>query len=169
MSSDKFDLEHLVVKQITEDVDLSGFDCSRDDTLGLNEFIHKEAIKYQNDCMGSTYMFYYQDFLVGYVTIAMYAIEVKETRLRIVTNEKRYPALLLGRLGVHNDYRDRNIGRSICTWTIGFAKDFSKKLGCRFVVLLTSQSTVGFYLKCGFEICPKYEKKQKVLMYFQIA
>jgi len=169
MSSTKFDLQQLNVRQLEEQTDISGFDCSKEDVLGLNEFIHKEAKQYQKNCMGSTYLFHFQSVFVGYVTVAMYAIEVKETRLRIVTNEKRYPALLLGRLGVHNDYRKRNIGRSICLWTIGLATEFSKKVGCRFVIVLTSPEIISFYEKCGFVICPKYEKKKKVLMYFQIS
>jgi len=111
-----------------------------DDTLGLNEFIHKEAMQYQKESRGITYLFYINDVAIGYVTVAMHAIEVKETRLGIVTRKKHYPALLLGRLGVHNDYRGRNVGYSICLWTIGLAKELSKKIGCRFVVLLTEQA-----------------------------
>jgi predicted N-acetyltransferase YhbS len=138
MSSDKLDLQEIIVKILSEQTEVSHFDCSKDDVLGINEFIHKEAVQYQRDSMGITYVFYYQNAIVGYVTVAMYTIEVKETKLRIVTSEKRYPALLLGRLGVHNEYRGRNIGHSICLWTIGLAKELSKKVGCRFVVLLTA-------------------------------
>lgn len=114
MSSTKLGLQQLNIKQLEEQTDISSFDCSKEDTLGSHEFIHKEAKQYQKECMGSTYLFHLEDVFVGYVTVAMHAIEVKETRLRIVTNMKSYPALLLGRLGVHNDYRMRNIGRSIC-------------------------------------------------------
>jgi hypothetical protein len=169
MSSSKVDLDQLIVRSLDEQADVSQFDCGLDDVLGIDEFIHKEAMQYQNDSMGITYLFYHQNVLVGYVTVAMYAIEVKETRLRMVTSEKRYPALLLGRLGVHNGYRHRHVGLSICLWTIGLAKELSRKIGCRFVVLLTSPTKVGFYQKCGFEICPKYEKKKKVLMNLRIS
>lgn len=169
MSSNDIDLQQLTVKTLDNDTNLLCFDCSLDDTLGLNEFIHKEAVQYQKESRGITYLFYINDVAIGYVTVAMHAIEVKETRLGIVTREKHYPALLLGRLGVHNDYRGRNVGYAICLWTIGLAKELSKKIGCRFVVLLTEQSKIGFYKKCGFEMCPKYEKKTKVLMYIQIV
>jgi GNAT superfamily N-acetyltransferase len=169
MSTDKFDLQKLTVKSLNKEMDLSCFDCSQDDDLDLNGFIHNEALQYQQDGMGTTYTFHYQNDFVGYVTVAMHAIEVKETRLHIVTNQKHYPALLLGRLGVHNNYRNRGVGHSMCLWTIGYAKKLSKEVGCRFVVLLTTPSKVEFYRKCGFEVCPKYERKQKVLMYFQIS
>lgn len=169
LDNEDINLEELTAKTLNENIDLGCFDCSVDDPLELNEFIHKEALQYQKESMGITYLFYYNDLIVGYVTIAMGAIEVKETRLPRRSREKDYPALLLGRLGVHNDYRHRNIGRSICSWTIGLANEFSKKLGCKFVVLLTAQNKVSFYTKCGFEKCPKYDNKQKVLMYFQIC
>jgi predicted N-acetyltransferase YhbS len=79
------------------------------------------------------------------------------------------PALLLGRLGVHNDFRDRNVGSALCRWTIGLGNELSKRVGSKSVVLLTVQAKVEFYKKCGFEICPKYERKQKVLMYLQLS
>jgi predicted N-acetyltransferase YhbS len=136
---------------------------------GLNEFIHTEALEYQQDCMGSTYVFFHQDVPMGFATIAMYAIEVKETKLGRVTSEKRYPALLLGRLGVDNNYRKRHVGLCMVQWTVARAQVMAKEIGCRFVVVLTRQSKVGFYKECGFEVCPNYDNKKKVLMNFQIA
>ena len=170
MPTPDVDLRQLTVRKLDEGVELSDFDCSLDDDLGLNEFIHEEAMQYQNESLGVTHLFYHQDCLVGYVTVAMGSIGVRETRLYLpfFGPKRRYPALLLGRLGVDNRYRNRNIGHCICLWSIGLAKELSKKVGCRFVVLMTNQSKVGFYLKSGFEICPKYEKKQKVLVYFRI-
>jgi GNAT superfamily N-acetyltransferase len=166
----KFSLEQFDIKPFSSQLDLSDFNCDfEEEDLGLNEFIHKEAMDYQHDCMGSTYIFFNQNIPMGFVTIAMYAIEVKETKLRMVTSEKRYPALLLGRLGVDNNYRNRHVGRCIVQWTVAHAKALAKEVGCRFVVVLTRQSKVVFYERCGFEVCPKYDNKKKVLMNFQIA
>lgn len=169
MPNGDISLAQLSVRLLSEGINLQDFDCSHDDPLGVNEFIHKEALQYQNELRGMTYVFCYDGVSVGYVTVAMHAIEVKETKLRIVTREKHYPALLLGRLGVHNDFRNRNVGSALCRWTIGLGNELSKRVGCKFVVLLTAQLKVKFYEKCGFEICPKYGKKQKVLMYFQLS
>jgi GNAT superfamily N-acetyltransferase len=161
-ASPKFSLQQFEIKPIVSKSELSSFDCSLgEEDLGLNEFIHNEALEYQQDCMGATYVFFNQHIPVGFVTIAMYAIEVKETKLRIVTNEKRYPALLLGRLGVDNNFRDRHAGRCIIQWTVAHAQELAKEIGCRFVVVLTRPSKVDFYEKCGFEVCPKYDKKKR--------
>ena len=166
----KFSLEQFEIKPFSSQLDLSNFDCSfEEEDLGLNEFIHTEALEYQQDNMCSTYVFFHQNIPVGFVTIAMYAIEVKETKLLRVTSEKRYPALLLGRLGVANNYRKRHVGLCMVQWTVARAQVMAKEIGCRFVVVLTRQSKINFYKNCGFEVCPKYDKKQKVLMNFQIA
>lgn len=169
MHTTKVDLDQLTVRKLNERVNLSDFNCSIDDELGLNEFIHEEAMDYQRESLGVTHLFYYKDRLVGYATVAMGSIMVRYTRLSLpfFGVKKRYPALLLGRLGVDNSYRNRHIGMCICLWAIGLARELSKMIGCRFVVLMTDQSRIDFYQKCGFDVCPKFEKKMKVLMYFQ--
>ena len=101
MSSQKFIVADFSVKKLDEQTDLSGFDCSADDDLGLNEFIHKEALGYQKESMGVTHLFYVGDKVAGYITVAMGSISVKKTKLRLgFFGEKvRYPAVLLGRVG----------------------------------------------------------------------
>jgi|GEM_PF-5216639 len=50
-SADSSNRLDFVVKRLSKKSDLSDFDCSRNDELGLNEFIHKEASKYQQEGM----------------------------------------------------------------------------------------------------------------------
>jgi len=59
------------------------FDCSLGDELGLNEFIHKEALQFQNENMGITYLFFFYDVIVGFATLSMSQIEIKETKIRL--------------------------------------------------------------------------------------
>jgi predicted GNAT family N-acyltransferase len=121
--------------------------------------------------MGITHLFYVDNELAGYVTLAMSSISIKQTRLRLGFFDKkvRYPALLLGRVGVSNNFRKRNVGRCMCLWSIGLAKKLSTDVGCRFVVLLTqSEHRVTFYKKCGFEVCELDSKKKEKMMYFQL-
>ena len=150
--------------------DLSSFDCSKDDTMGLNEFIHEEALQYQKEKLGITYLFFHENNVVGFVTLAMSQIEVKETppRLPFPVTIKYYPALKIGRLAVDNKYREKNVGTNICLWSLYFAEDLSKGIGCRFVVVLTQGKTINFYEKCDFEIVPKYKNKPKVFLFLKI-
>ena len=172
MSSNKFAISDFSVKKLDAKTDLSGFDCGNNDDLGLDEFIHKEALDYQKESMGVTYLFYINDKIAGYVTVAMGSIGVKMTKLRlgIYGDKIRYPAILLGRLAVHNGFRRRAVGKNMCAWCIGIAQKLCAEIGCRFVVLVTKgESRIKFYAECGFQECPVELKKEEMkMMYFQL-
>lgn len=160
----------LETKILERSDDLSTFDCSANDVMGLDEFIHSEALKYQEENLGVTHLFLYNEQIVGFATLVMGQIEVKLTRsiLPFPVTIKYFPALLIGRLAVDNNYRGRNVGKNICLWCLGLAKELSKKVGCRFVVVLTRDKAVEFYKKCSFKIVAKHEKKERKLMYLQV-
>lgn len=162
--------QELRFKILERSDDLSAFDCSKDDVMGLNEFIHSEAMQYQKENLGVTYLFLYNKQIVGFATVAMSQMEIKYAPhiLPFHVDIKYFPALVLGRLAVENEFRDRNVGAHICLWCLGLAKELSKKVGCRLVVVLTEAEVVDFYKKCSFKVVPKFEKKKKVLMYLQV-
>jgi len=160
----------LEVKVLEQSDDLSTFDCSTDDLMGLNDFIHSEAHQYQNEKLGVTYLFLHNGNIVGYATLSMSQIEIKEAPhiLPIHVTVKHYPALQIGRLAIDNNYRNRNVGTNICLWCLNIAQKLSGKVGCRLVIVLTKGKTVEFYKKIGFELFPKYERKVKKWMYLQV-
>jgi len=164
------DFHDLEVKVLEDSDDLSAFDCSKNDIMGLNEFIHSEAMQFQKENLGVTYLFLYNGQIVGFTTIAMSQIEMKLTPLILPfpVTMKYYPALKIGRLAVDNNYRDRDIGTNLCLWCLHSAKELSERIGCRFIVVLTKGRQVDFYKKCSFKIIPKYEKKKKVFLYLQM-
>jgi hypothetical protein len=86
--SNKFNLNDFSVKKLDEKVDLSEFDCSDNDDLGLDEFVHKEAWEYQNEGMGVTHLFYNDEKIAGYITVAMGSIGVKMTKMDIEIYDK---------------------------------------------------------------------------------
>jgi len=167
-SSDRIDFHELEIKILNELIDLSEFCCLEGDTMGLDEFIHKEALAYQEEKLGITHLFLYKDRLVGFATLAMTAIPIKEPRefLSFSVPFHHFPALLIGRLAVDNEFRKRNIGRNICLWVLGFAEDLAKQVGCRFITVLTESQVVEFYERCGFMAVDK--TKKKVIMFKQI-
>jgi len=162
--------EELTEKILEESDDLTTFDCSTDDPMKLDEFIHLEANQFQKEKLGVTHLFSYDDQLVGFATLAMSEIEIKEAPhlLSLKTTIKHYPALQIGRLAVRNDYRDRHVGRIICLRCLEIAKRFSKEAGCKLVLVFTEGKPVEFYKKCGFSVISKYEKKEKKWMYIQV-
>jgi len=55
--------------------------------------------------------------------------------------------MLIGQLGVDNNYRGIDIGSTMCGWCIGKAIEFSKVIGCRYVSVLTNEKVAEFYKK----------------------
>jgi len=162
--------EDLRYEILNEKHDLSSFDCSVEDEMGLNEFIHKEALQFQKENLGVTYLFYYSNIIVGFATIAMSQLEIKETKnlLSLKTNIKFFPALMIGRLGISKDYRHRNLGENICYWCVSQAKQLSEKIGCKLIIVMTNDEKSDFYKNCRFDLLPKCEKKEKKWMYLQV-
>jgi GNAT superfamily N-acetyltransferase len=171
MPINKFVPTDFSVKKLDAKTDLSGFSCKENDDLGLDEFIHSEAFGYQRESMGTTYLFYNDDKIAGYITVAMGSIGVKMTKLRldIYGDKIRYPALLLGRLAVQSGLRRRAVGRCMVLWCIGLVQKLSESLGCRFIVLVTKgESRINFYKECGFEESAIDQQKEMKMMYFQL-
>lgn len=162
--------EELTEKILEESDNLTAFDCSRDDAMKLGEFIHSEALQYQKEQLGVTHLFLYNGQLVGFATLAMSELEIKEAPYLIPfkVKIKDYPALLIGRLAVHNDFRDRHVGRIICLRCLEIAKALSKKIGCKLVLVYTEGKPVEFYKKCGFAVISKYEKKDRKWMFIHV-
>ena len=159
----------LAVKILEESDNLTAFNCDRNDTMELNVFIHSEAIQYQKEKLGITHLFLYDNHIIGFATLAMSDVEIKEapSLLSFKPNIRDYPVLLIGRLAVHNDYRGRNVGKIICLFCLDTAKRISKEIGCKLVVVQTEENLVGFYEKCGFQLFPKHKSKKK-WMYVQV-
>ena len=160
----------LKYKVLEESDDLSKFDCSKNDPLEVNEFIHKEAIPFQKEKLGITYLFFHHGEIVGFVTLAMSEIELTEVEEEppFPLDIKHYPSLLIGQLGVDNKYQFRGVGKNICLWCLALSRSLSTKIGCRFIIVYTLKGISDFYKKCNFKIASKREAKQKFFMYQQI-
>jgi predicted GNAT family N-acyltransferase len=144
----------FTIKKLNSHTDLSKFDCSKDDELGLNGFIHKEALKYQQNGEGVTHLFYRNNKIVGFVTLAMGSIRKDKIAVSLVDYDKvNVPAMLLGRLAVDNSERDKGVGTYLLEYCVGFAVKLAKNtVGCRFVTLVTTKgSRASFYAKHGFK------------------
>ncbi len=173
MSSDNIDFDNISQLKLSPADDLSSFNCTRDDDLGCDEFIHEEAKLYQVERQGITYLFYYQGVTIGFVTLAMSSIPAErlERKFTKKVHLRFYPSLLVGRLAVANDLRDRGIGDFLCNWCIGFADQLSEQVGCRYVVLNTTPGKrCQYYLNRGFHLAKTAEgdAARLVWLYFRL-
>jgi len=175
MPTNRIDFEKIKLRKLDLSDDLSDFSCDLEDYLGCNDFIHKEdeAKLFQKERQGITYLFFYHDTMIGYVTLATSSISAEriDRRYKQRIRLKFYPSLLIGRLAVDNNWREKGVGRYLCNWCVGSAMKLSEKVGCRYVILETREGKVDFYQKCSFEKGKelKDEKGRLIWMYQRIV
>jgi len=143
------------------------FSCGEE---GVDEFIHQQALDYQKENLGITYIFKHSGRLIGFATISMGDLnkDKMEAGDRLPQSIPNYPILLIGQIGVCEDQQRGGIGKHICDFCIDRALKLSEKIGCRFVVVnaVPKEEVIRFYEdKIGFKMLPKQEKgKQKTMI-----
>lgn len=88
-----------------------------------------------------------------------------------ITRQKQmhsYPAVLIGRLGVHKDYRniegeEDNIGKQLMDFIKSWFIDGANKTGCRFIVVdsYNEPRVLRYYSKNSFEGLFSSETQEK--------
>lgn len=177
-SSDSLSLDQFPLKRLTLDSTLKEFDCGRED---INGFFHEDSINYLRQLLGVTYVFENGHKTVAFFTVSNDKIINRDSRKRIIArklvklipNNKRrqtYPAVKVGRLGVHNDYKRVGIGSQILNFIKHYFTD-KNKTGCRFITVdaYNDESTLPFYLKNGFTFLTDEDKSDETrLMWFDL-
>src|SRR5450759_100136 len=100
-------LDDLELVRITHQHDTSRFDCSDQD---LNEFVKTDCFNYQEHCLSHTLLVTYHGEIVAFITLLADSIilETKEKRwLPFHRKVYNFPALKIGRLAVHKEYKDQ--------------------------------------------------------------
>lgn len=151
----------------------ASFNCGSRD---LDDFFQKEAIKYNMELLGKTYLFTLKSDESKVVCAFTLANDSIKTPL-LSSNAKRrinkkisrskqmksYPALLIGRLGVHQEYKKQGIGTEVMNFIKDWFFDVHNKTGCRFIVVDAYNTTeaISYYNKNGFDPVYKSEAEEK--------
>ena len=162
------DFTGLVLRPISKDDDLSNFDSASDD---LNEFLKNDAIVYENELVGKTYVCTAEEKIVGYMTLLVDSIKVEIMHDEDVVEEIKhrvYPALKIGRLAVDKRYERKGIGTFLVMAAIGKARELSKTVGCRFVIVDAKQNSIDFYKRMLFKLMKKSTNRIYPTMYFDL-
>jgi GNAT superfamily N-acetyltransferase len=132
---------------------VSNFDCGHSD---LNDFIRVDCPLHISQRLSFTRLALYENDIVGYITLLAdsIALHITEREWFIQKNitVPHVPALKVGRLGIENKYKGRNIGTALMKYAVGVAFRMNDDLsvGCRFLTVDSDQDAVGFYAKMGF-------------------
>jgi Acetyltransferase (GNAT) family len=158
LSKEKVDPKKICIRQFSSTDHLHKLDFREEnntDPLGVHDFIKAKAMSYHSNHLTSLWSVRYEGKLVGYFTISMNALGTdsiqEEDRVKKATTN-RYPAMLIGQMGVDKNFRCRNIGYWICQYCIGLARKITPKIACKVIILHTNEEKSRFYKeKIGFE------------------
>ncbi len=145
---------------------ISSFDCEEQK---LNDFIHKEALAFQEERLGITYLAYLEDKLVGFVTISMADLKTERMELstKLPIRIENYPALQISQLATDKLFQRRGIATSLIKWCMDKAIKYSEETGCRLLVLNT-EKYVEFYRKRNFIMLRGQGQRREKTMYLVI-
>jgi GNAT superfamily N-acetyltransferase len=160
--------------------DLLEFDCGDDD---LNEFFYEDSRLYQRDLLSVTYVMEKDNKTILFFSVSNDKISISDVKENSIWNRFRkrqkfpqrkrlssYPAVKIGRLGVHRDFQSQNLGQHI----LDFIKLFfveNNKTGCRFITVdaYSKENVINFYRKNGFDFLIDDSEASTRLMVFDLA
>jgi len=146
---------------IVSEVDLiSDFDCGNEE---LNVFFNNKSLPFKEQMLAMTCFFRHKESrkIVGAFSLSPNAIKAKDLpnnrqkKVRqLIPREKMlqsYPAFLVGRLGVSNNFNGQGIGSQLINLIKGFCLDNYSDF-CRFLVVdaYNIPSVLSFYQKNFF-------------------
>lgn len=168
-SSESIDLTKADFKILEEKDNVSKFSCG---VKEIDEFIHEEAMDFQNERLGVTYLLYIESKILGFVTLSMADLrkEKMESEDRLQIGKENYPALQISQLAVYAELQQQGfgIGTFLCDFCLAKAWTFSEKVGCRFLVLNARRYALPFYGKYGFKLLPRQENRREPVMFLNI-
>lgn len=144
-------------------IDLSSFDCGRAD---INDFFRNEALDYQKELFGKTYLFSPRNNLNTVAAAFTVANASIFTRLLPNSRQKKigyeirhskgqinYPAVLLGRLGVDVRFSGFKLGQQIVEFVAQWFAGTENKSGCRHLIVdaYNEDWLIKFYNGCGLK------------------
>lgn len=156
---DNCTVEELTREAISESIP---FSCGNFD---LDEFFLKDAPLYRAQLLGKTYCFRLDKNpkeIVCTFTVANNSIRVDmlpnsrakkvEKNIPHAKSLRRYPGLLIGRLGVNSKYQKNGIGSQLLEFISGWLLEENTKSICRFQLVdaYNNPQTLRFYERNGF-------------------
>ena len=158
----------LGIAPLDKGYDLSPFNSSNED---LNDFLHNDAIRSQEDLISRTYLCFWNSRLAGFFTLVTDTIEVKHVEKEDGIDDygyQKYPAIKIARMAVDEKLSGSGIGRYLLLAAVGKVHSLSQEVGCRYITVDSKNEAVGFYEKNGFKIIKKYENRNFPPMYLNM-
>ncbi|MBP6234864.1 MAG: hypothetical protein KA270_00940 [Saprospiraceae bacterium] len=158
--------------------DSQPFDCANAD---LNDFFANDLVDYSDQLLGKSYCFTLDEdpsIILCAFTISNDSIKTlylpNNRKKKVIQNIPRqkqmrsYPAVLIGRLGVHKDFRniegeEQRTGDQLMDFIKSWFVDGHNKTGCRFIVVdaYNEVRVIRYYGNNGFNMLFNTEDQEK--------
>lgn len=163
--------------ELTEDVLAAcrPFACGDAD---LDDFFARDAVRYAHFLMGKTYGFRLNADpaeIVCAMTLSNDSIRIydlprgRRDHMKSLTHHekplRRYPGVLIGRLGVATAFAGRGVGSEMLDFVKGWFYSSDNKTGCRFVIVdaVNAPPVLAFYRKNAFT--PLFSSEEQEFLY----
>lgn len=139
------------------------FKCGNED---LDEFFREDFCLYGEKLLGKTYVFRLREnpeSIVAAFTISNDSIRIKQltpedkAKIEYVTengekNLRRYPGVLVGRLGTNVEFAKRGFGSAVMDFIKAWFRSDENKTGCRFIIVdaINKPEVIHYYQKNDF-------------------
>ena len=158
-----FLFDRCTIYDLSSPEEMSGFTCGDQD---LDDFFANDCFGYAKQLLGKSYCFKLDDApskVVCAFTLANAGIRVDdlpnarkkkiESSIPHAKSLKDYPAVLIGRLAVNQEFRSLHIGSDVLEYIKYWFVDPYNKTGCRFIIVdaYNNEQTVSFYERNGFK------------------
>ena len=157
-NNDNIELEIRPVRPNDKgDNDVFKLDCREpdgSDPLDVHDFLKTKALDYHRGKISTVFLVKQNKRVVAFFTLSMTSLEssrfsddVEDEDDNLEKNNlpKRYPAVLLGQMGVDKDFRKKGFGKMICKFCLGLSFVISERVACRYIVLVTNQDKANYY------------------------
>lgn len=145
----------------------------------LVDFLKDDALENQEQNLSVTFLLFYQNQLVSYLTLLTDRITLEGNLQKYFREKgvhyKSLPALKIGRLCVDDNFRRRGLGKLMIEFSIMIAKEINQgKAGCRFIAVDVKRNSAleldsfHFYKKLGFEITREKVNRKITFMHLDV-
>ncbi|MCM1031782.1 MAG: GNAT family N-acetyltransferase [Oscillibacter sp.] len=172
-------------KRLTLETKIKSFDCNNPD---LADFLMNDSKIYLKYLRYTTFIIENQSTTIAYYSLANDVLRLDpkvdtdlDDKIKISIADKDYPfqeymfsqnsfpAVKIGRLAVHEDFRNKGYGTDIIKLLAGSFKS-NNKTGCQFITVdaINSHETLRFYEKNDFEYVTLYDVNQESRQMYKI-
>lgn len=161
--------------KLAHDTAMLPFDCGNEE---LNGFFVDDAKRYLQELLAQVYLLHNHEVTVAYWTYSNDKISYTDInnedkwyqRIAIRGKDlKHYPAVKIGRLGVHKDFKGMGIGRLIIDYTKALFVD-NNRTGCKYITVDAFRESLEFYERNGFSyLSGKDRRSDTRLMYYNLG